>query len=183
MKTKIPKKLRKAPLVEALWEVRFSKSRGPVVELLPGLLFKAFSNKYPNTVRLPSSWLPEPVIKVDPKFQFMPKVRLEGDRQAIQIGEQILSLSCRRPYPGWESFSQDIKALIKVVKETELITQLDRFSLKYINIIELNPPLGVEGLNFELRIGKGDSLIYSTFSSSTFKRSKNFSKRSSFRWL
>jgi len=154
MENRVPVKLKKEPLIEALWEVRFKSGKSSVADLLPGLIFKALPDKYPNTVRLPTSFIPDPVAQVDPKLRYRPKVRLEGERQAVQIGEQMVSLSCRRPYPGWEAFSEDIRTLIKVIRETKLIDKLERFSLKYINIIDLEHPPGVECLNLELKIGK-----------------------------
>ena len=154
MEKKVPVKLRKEPLIEAIWEVRFKSGKFSAVDLLPGLIFKALPDKYPNTVRLPTSFIPDPVAHVDPKLRYKPKVRLERKHQAVQIGEQMVSLSCRRPYPGWEIFSEDIQTLIKVIRETKLIDKLERFSLKYINIIDLEHPPGVGCLDFELKIGE-----------------------------
>jgi uncharacterized protein (TIGR04255 family) len=154
MENRVPAKLKREPLIEALWEVRFTGGESSVVDLLPGLIFKALPDKYPKTLRLPSSFIPDPVAQMDPKLRYSPKVRLEGDCQAVQIGERVVSLSCRRPYPGWKVFSDDIRILIGVIRETKLIDKLERFSLKYINIIDLEHPPRVECLNFELKIGE-----------------------------
>ena len=150
---KIPVRLRKEPLIEAVWEVRFTSEKQNVADLLPGLIYNAIPGRYPNIVRLPVADIPAPIAERDPNLRYVPKIRLEGDNQAIQIGEHVLSLSCRRPYSGWKSFSADIRNLIAVGRETGLINHLDRFSLKYIDLIQLVQPPDLCVLNIDLKLG------------------------------
>ena len=153
MRTRIPARLKKEPLIEALWEARFTSSKEPVADLLPGIVFKALPGKYPNIVRLPAADIPAVIAEHDPNLRFVPKVRLEGGNQAIQIGEHVISLSCRRPYSGWEVFSTDIRTLIRVIRDTGLIERPERFSLKYIDLIQVEEPPRLDLLNLELKIG------------------------------
>ena len=152
----IPSRLGKEPLLEAVWEIRFSGTRPSVSDLLPGFLFKAFSVKYSNIVKLPAADIPAAIVESDPKLRYVPKIRLENRNQAIQIGEHMVSLNCRRPYSGWVRFSEDIRNLAKTVRETGLIGELERFSLKYIDLIELVPAVGLRCLNLCLRLGEMD---------------------------
>ena len=62
MNTKIPARLKKEPLLEAIWEMRFSGSTSPVADLLPGILFKSFSGKYGRAGKLPAADMPAPVV-------------------------------------------------------------------------------------------------------------------------
>lgn len=156
MHTNIPVRLGKEPLLEAIWEIRFSDASPSVTDLLPGMLFKAFPEKYLKAVKLPAASIPAPLADHDPGLQFAPKIRLEGGKQSVQVGDRVVSLSCRRPYPGWERFSADIRELAEGVEDTGLIERLDRFSLKYIDLIELESPIGLEQLQLELRLGKYD---------------------------
>jgi len=153
MKNRIPVRLKKEPLIEAVWEIRFTSAKPSVADLLPGLVFKALPDKYPNIVRLPSADIPAPIVEHDPKLRYVPKIRLEGGDQAVQIGEHVVSLSCRRPYSGWKTFSEDIRTVIKIVRDTGLIDRLERFSLKYIDLIELDQPPSLSCLNLELKMG------------------------------
>ena len=153
MKNRIPVRLKKEPLIEAVWEIRFTSAKPSVADLLPGLVFKALPDKYPNIVRLPSADIPAPIVERDPKLRYVPKIRLEGGNQAVQIGEHVVSLSCRRPYSGWKTFSEDIRTVIKIVRDTGLIDRLERFSLKYIDLIELDQPPSLSCLNLELKMG------------------------------
>jgi len=153
LNNKIPVRLRKEPLIEAVWEVRFTSKKQNVADLLPGLIYQAIPGRYPNIVRLPVADIPAPIAERDPNLRYVPKIRLEGDNQAIQIGEHVISLSCRRPYSGWKGFSADIRNLIAVGRETGLINHLDRFSLKYIDLIQLVQPPDLSVLNIDLKLG------------------------------
>jgi len=156
MTNRIPLKLGKEPLIEAIWEIRFTGARSPVADLLPGMLFKIFPGKYGTAVKLPAADIPSPVLEHDPNLKYVPKIRLQGENQSIQIGDRLVALSCRRPYSGWPRFSADIRELAKAVQETGLVEQLKRFSLKYIDLIELEKPVGLAHLNLELKMGGYD---------------------------
>jgi len=154
MKNRIPIKLKKEPLLEAIWEIRFSNTKFPAADLLPGMLFKLFPDKYSTATRLPIADIPAPFAEHDLNLRYMPKIQLEGVAQAIQIGNYSVSLSRRRPYSGWDRFSTDIRELAVALHETELIDRLDRFSLKYTDLIELEEPIGLAHLRFDLKMGE-----------------------------
>lgn len=153
MDRKIPVRLKKEPLLEALWEIRFTSTKPSVLDLLPGLLFKALPDKYPDIIRLPVADIPDFIAEHAPRLRYVPKIRMEGGNQAIQIGKQMVALSCRRQYSGWKTFSADIRELVKVVRDTKLIDRLERFSLKYIDLIELEQPPDLGCLNVGLKLG------------------------------
>ena len=152
MENRIPVRLKKEPLLEAIWEIRFSGTQPPVADLLPGMLFKSFPNKYGKASKLPVADIPVPVVEHDPNLRYLPKIRLEGADQTIQIGDRVVSLNRRRPYSGWEKFSADIRELAQAVQETGLVDRLERFSLKYIDLIELETPVGLAHLNLSLKM-------------------------------
>lgn len=152
MDNKIPVRLKKEPLLEVVWEIRFTSTKKAVADLLPGLIYKALPDKYPNIVRLPVADIPAPIAEQDPNLRYLPKIRLEGGNHAVQIGEHMVSLSCRRPYSGWENFSKDVRSLIAIVHDTGLIDQLERFSLKYIDLIQLKQPPDLRCLNIDLKL-------------------------------
>mgnify|MGYP003829564837 CR=1 FL=1 len=156
MKNRIPIRLKKEPLIEVIWEIRFSGPKYPVADLLPGMLFKSFPGKYGVASKLPFADIPAPFVEHDPNLRYGPKIRLEGAGQAIQIGDRVVSLNCRRPYSGWDRFSADIRELAKAVQETGLVERLERFSLKYIDLIELDAPVGLAHLNLDLKMGENE---------------------------
>lgn len=154
MDTKIPTRLKKEPLLEAVWEVRFCGTKPSVADLLPGMIFSALPGKYETIVRLPAADIPAPIVEHDPNLRYMPKIRLENGNQAVQVGEHVVSLNCRRPYSGWNKFSSDIRDLAKVLQDTCLIATLERFSLKYMDLIEADQTLGLGCLNLDLKLGE-----------------------------
>jgi len=154
MTNKIPIKLRKEPLVEAVFEIRFASNKKSISEILPGLLYKDLKDQYPEIISLPLAEFPAMIIDHAPKLKYAPKIRLEGKNQAIQIGEHVASLSCRRPYTGWETFSNDIRLLINKIRGTGLVEFIERFSLKYINLIELDQVPDLNCLNLEMKLGR-----------------------------
>lgn len=154
MKNRIPVRLKKEPLLEAIWEIRFFGAKSPVADLLPGMLFNSFPGKYDTVAKMPVADIPAPIVMHDPNLRYAPKIRLEGANQAVQIGDRVVFLSCRRPYSGWDRFSADIRELAEAVQKTELIDRLERFSLKYIDLIELEKPVGLAHLNLELKLGE-----------------------------
>jgi uncharacterized protein (TIGR04255 family) len=150
----IPLRLKREPLLEAVWEIRFSGAKPSVADLMPGMVFKALSGKYGNLVRSPVADIPAPIVQHDPGLQYLPTIRLEDGNQAVQIGGRLVSLSCRRPYTGWLRFSADIRELAGVVRDTGLVNTLERFSLRYIDLLEATRPPGLACLNLEFRLGE-----------------------------
>lgn len=153
MNKNIPLKLKKEPLLEAVWEIRFTLKNPSADDLLPGLLSKDFLERYKNIVKLPTTDIPDAIIENVPNLRYLPKIRLEADNQAIQIGRHSISLSCRRPYPGWKMFSKDILSLANAVQNTGLIDKIERYSLKYVDLIEILPT-NLNCLNLNLNIKK-----------------------------
>jgi len=149
----VPKRLRKEPLLEAVWEIRFTSDRESVAELLPGLIYKALEIEFSKIERLPAANLPSAIVLQDEKLRYVPTVRLEGNPYSIQIGERVISLSCRRPYTGWVNFEPKIMELAGILKETSLITRPERFSLKYIDIINLSGSPSLSPLRVVMKLG------------------------------
>jgi uncharacterized protein (TIGR04255 family) len=149
----VPKRLRKEPLLEALWEIRFTSDRESVAELLPGLIFKALAAEFPRIERLPAASLPSAIVLQDANLRYVPTVRLEGSPYSIQIGEHVISLSCRRQYTGWGNFEPKIMELAEILRQTSLITRPERFSLKYIDVIPLPESPSLEPLRVVMKLG------------------------------
>lgn len=150
----IPLRLKREPLLEAVWEIRFSGAKPSVTDLMPGMLFKALPGKYATIVRLPVADIPAPIVQQDPNLQYLPTIRLEHGNQAVQIGGRVVSLSYRRPYPGWAEFSASIRELAAAIRDTGLVERLERFSLRYIDLFEMDHPVGLTWLNLELKLGE-----------------------------
>ncbi|MGH8497515.1 MAG: TIGR04255 family protein [Methylococcales bacterium] len=156
MNNKIPKRLKKEPLIESLWEIRFSSTVSSVAELLPGLLYRQFEADCPTVEPLPTVNVPLAVRQIDQNFRYLPTMKLEGAPYSIQIGEHVVSLSCRRPYTGWPKFGSKILELAKALKDTKLLTNLERFSMKYIDVLPMSGTPTIAPLSATISLGGHD---------------------------
>lgn len=134
---KLPTKLAKEPLVDTVFEMRVA-SAVPLAAVLPGLLFTqlAQSGEAVTVEPHPNSQLPQAVRDSAPELAFIPLVRVALGPYIIQIGDRMVSIACPTPYPGWTEFRERIVHVLHVVLKTGLVTQINRVSLKYIDLFE-----------------------------------------------
>jgi uncharacterized protein (TIGR04255 family) len=153
---KLPHKLAKQPLIEAIFEMRF-KSRAAVSSILPGLLFTKLEGEK-SIERLPAAELPQQLRNVDPNLQYAPLLRIQWDAFWILIGDRSVGLACRFPYPGWSAFRPAILALVELIREGSIIESVERMALKYTNIFpsELGDASALAKL--ELRVGEHSAM-------------------------
>jgi uncharacterized protein (TIGR04255 family) len=129
-----PVRLEKSPLVEAIFEIRFEPTTATAGDLLPGLLYSGLKTEYPETEPLPFASIPRQMRDQD-VLRYQASHRLKGDHRLVQVGDRLISLHATQ-YPGWTRFKQWIEFATNAVKETGLLKQIERFSFKYINVIE-----------------------------------------------
>lgn len=154
----IPKCLNKEPLIEAIWQAQFEAKEGlPVGDLLPGILFSALRVDYPNLQlhRLPTADIPAPVAQLDPNLRFSAKYRMEepGSPFLFQVGDRIVTMNCRKPYAGWSAFKGRILKLLEVIESSGLVPAPMRHSLRYIDLLTLDPAPDLKALQAQFQIG------------------------------
>lgn len=157
----IPKRLKKEPLVEAIWQVQFEPSAGtPIGDLLPGVLFTALRSEHPNLQlkRLPSADIPAQMVQIDSNLRHMAKYRMEEPDSPFmfQVGDSIITLNCRRPYAGWAAFKGKILSLVEIVRNSCLVPAPLRHSLRYIDLLTLEPAPDLSSLQLSLTLGAFD---------------------------
>ncbi len=155
----IPKRLKKEPLIEAIWQVQFEPKEGlPVGDLLPGVLYSAIKVEYPNLQlhRLPTADIPAPVAQIDPNLRFSAKYRMEepGSPFLFQVGDRIVTMNCRKPYAGWSAFKERILKLLDVIESSGLVPVPGRHSLRYIDLLILDPAPDLKALQVQFQIGQ-----------------------------
>ena len=85
---------------------------------------------------MPILQLPQVVRAQDPNLIYAPHYRLPNANTILQIGPKIFSLANVGEYVGWSSFSKLIEETYEKVKDTGVISSLNRVALRYINIFE-----------------------------------------------
>lgn len=154
--SKLPSKLAKEPLIDVVFEMRFS-SQIPLSPVLPGLLFSKLSG-VGNIESLPISQLPQQMREMDPTLHFSPLSRITWGKFAILIGDRSVGVGCSIPYPGWVEFKCAIEKVFNEVLAAGLIKTIDRYSIKYVDFFETGDDfaLALSQFNIGLRIGTHD---------------------------
>jgi uncharacterized protein (TIGR04255 family) len=135
----LPVKLKKEPLADAIFEMRFS-SAIPGSNIIPGMLASRLRTDDLKFERLPASDIPNRIRDMDPTLRSQPLMRMHWRESFfILIGDTAVSLACKIPYPGWKGdhgFKSHILELIELVTDPSLIQSIERYSLKYTGIID-----------------------------------------------
>lgn len=133
MPKELPIKLGKEPLIEALFEVRFDGDSS-ISDIVPGAFFGSFGEGA-TIERLPAAEVPRPIREQDRNLKYAPNVSLHFERYMIAIGDHSLVVACKLPYPGWIEFRDTIKETLHKLERLKLVKSIERFSLKYVNIV------------------------------------------------
>lgn len=132
---KLPQRLEKDPILEAIFEIRFKSEVPAVSELLPGLLYPTLKEIVGTPERLLPMDIPAEFLESNPQLKYQPRIRMRGDQFAILIGDRSTIISCPRPYVGWEEFKKTILTFLYSLKNTNLVSSVERFSVKYVNLL------------------------------------------------
>lgn len=152
---KLPTKLGKEPLIDAVFELRFT-SNAAASDILPGALFALLSQdgQSVSVEKLALSQIPEGVRRADPNLQYAPVVKLNWQRYSLLISDGSIGVGCTMPYPGWIAFRGAISKVAEALVKVGIVNSLDRYSIKYVDIVPFpNIEEQVQGLNLQLRVG------------------------------
>ncbi|QUV95429.1 TIGR04255 family protein [Chloracidobacterium aggregatum] len=155
----LPKRLRKEPLIEVLWQLQFQGNQG-VGDLLSGILFSQLKKEHPQIEwrRLAAADIPAPIAQSDPNLRFAPKMLMEAPHTPFiwQIGNRVLTLNCCKPYVGWDRFKEAVLALTHIVEDSGLLPNPQRHSLRYIDFLQGELAANLSALKLSLRLGDFD---------------------------
>ena len=150
---KLPAKLNKEPLIDAVFECRFL-SQISAASVLPGFLFSKLDGEK-TIVDLPIRQIPESVRSSNPNMKFASLVRLNWSDFSVSVGDKNLVVGCRYPYPGWAVFKRGIEDIMSLVKEASIVQSVSRYSMKYVDLIPSTSLLDqVNMINLTLNIGE-----------------------------
>jgi uncharacterized protein (TIGR04255 family) len=149
----LPIKLLKDPLIDAIFEIRFSSST-EISNVLPGFFFAKFEKKELRVEQLQTAQIPVQIRNMDSNLRYQPLMRMHWGTFIIFIGDAMLGIGCKMPYPGWNTFRERIREVVAVLFEAGIINTIERYSMKYINIIEGESLSDqIQKTNIELRVG------------------------------
>ncbi|MBC7647681.1 MAG: TIGR04255 family protein [Vitreoscilla sp.] len=147
----LPSKLGKEPLVDAVFELRCVSSVS-IADILPGILHSALGAGL-KIERLPVADLPMAIRQFDPQLLNAPVVRVFWDNYIFLLGDNMVGVACVMPYPGWKSFRNIILKVVDIINQTGIVTQVARYSMKYVDILETSHVPVSELINMKLVVG------------------------------
>ncbi|CAN2041870.1 TIGR04255 family protein [Candidatus Magnetomoraceae bacterium gMMP-15] len=152
MTIKLPKRLHKEPILDALFECRLDVPF-PISNIMPGIFFSDIKEDK-RLERLPHSEIPGAIRNSDPDLQYLPLVKICLDNYSFLIGDSSVAVACNLPYRGWNDFKSTIIKMINILKSSGLIKGILRYSIKYVDFIQSNDPADQVSLpNLSLKIG------------------------------
>lgn len=132
---KLPLRLNRCPLVDALIEIRFESSI--IDSAIFGIIYNVIRDEYKGEVtNLPILQVPEQIRKNDPNLKYKPLYRIESEKYIIQIGDDVLTISSKIPYVGWGDFSYHTINLINKIAKENIFDKVIRVGHRYINFFE-----------------------------------------------
>lgn len=148
-----PTRLAQSPLAEAVFEMRFSVAPGRGVELLPGVMLGALGQDFPRLEQMPLGTIPKEMRDKTPELQHAPVFKLQGQNEAVLLGDRVVSFNATRPYPGWSQFRARAMQVASALKDSGHVSNLDRYSLKYVNIVDSSTASPTAPFNLHVAAG------------------------------
>jgi uncharacterized protein (TIGR04255 family) len=131
----LPSRLKKEPLIDAIFEIRV-KNEAPLSSLLPGVLRNELvGGQAIVPERTPAASIPDQFRNSDPQLVYAALLTMQWDKYKILIGDRMVAIACLLPYPGWVEFRQAIQSVMTVLKKAGLVAEVERYSLKYVDLI------------------------------------------------
>ncbi|MDH0745776.1 TIGR04255 family protein [Pseudomonas sp. GD03842] len=146
--------------MDAVFEMRFD-SQMPVASIWPGMLYGELPGEK-SMENLPLVSLPKEIRDQDPNLVHSPLCRISWGDFWILIGDRVFCVAAKLPYSGWDKFSAAIDTAFGVVLRTNMVTAVNRCSIKYVDILDSIPLDASQCFKFELTLG-GRSPTESTF--------------------
>jgi uncharacterized protein (TIGR04255 family) len=149
----LPIKLNKEPLVEAICQL-LVVAKAALHTVVPGLLLSQFPGDVSDIQQLPAAMVPEQIRAQQPELALAPLVRLKFKNVLVLIGERSITVANPAPYLGWAGFKPLIVEVFTSLLESKLVSRVERYSLKYVNVLKTNEiPDSLGALALRLEIG------------------------------
>jgi uncharacterized protein (TIGR04255 family) len=130
---KIPKRLKRNPIIDAVAEVRFTSSLPS--EAIIGLVYENVKEKFGQPKSLPILQLPAALREKDPNLRYQACYRFDKPGNVLLVGPHNIALSTV-PYTDWAGATPLLSELLTKVDQIKLFQSVDRIGLRYVNFFE-----------------------------------------------
>lgn len=152
MAKSLPMKLKKEPLIEAVFEIRFEGATSLLSNLLLGHLMAKLGNM--PVQKLPAADIPEQLRDHSPAFKYSPLFQLKWNKNLILVGDRMCAVTCSSPYEGWINFKEVILEITEYLEKCGLLAKIERYSLKYVDLIEAESTAEqLDMIDLDLKLG------------------------------
>lgn len=157
MHTELPIKLKSAPVIDAVIEIRV-KANQPLGSLMPGVLFVNKDVGFMQSHPLPASNIPELIRTNDPNLMYQPLIKIElKDGFSLLVGDQVLAIISPIPYVGGDDFKNKALQVIEILLDLPVV-EVHRVSIKYTNFLEASSLQELNAyLNLDFKLGDTQS--------------------------
>lgn len=141
------------PIIEALCEFKFSNDTQWDMAV-PGLLYQELKSEFPireerkfnvmDFSQTDSTEMPPKIIS----NELMVFLK-ENRKLLIQVGRNLLTINCLKPYQNWNNFRYNIELAYNSLSKIVNLKKLQRIDLRYINQIEIEKKFPEQPLQLE----------------------------------
>jgi uncharacterized protein (TIGR04255 family) len=130
---RIPKRLTRNPIIDAVAEVRFT-SKIPNDAII-GLVYSTLQNTFGEPESLPILQLPADLREKDPNLRYQACYKFTKSGNVLLIGPHNVALSTY-PYSDWGSASPLLNEILSRLNAVQLFEKIERLGLRYVNFFE-----------------------------------------------
>lgn len=154
---RVPRRLRREPLLEAAWLIRYELAEPNDLLVLPGALYAQLQEYFPVLERKVD--LPLFAHYFLPPLRNLPflQMRDENAKWFLEITPELIILRNQKSYMGWEKFSAQGKHITQTVKKLPFIRSITGGSLRYMDFFHkglLPDPTPLSVLSMHISLGE-----------------------------
>jgi uncharacterized protein (TIGR04255 family) len=130
---RIPRRLTRNPIVDAIAEVRFSSNIPN--DAIIGLVYTTVQDTFGKPEDLPILQIPAALREKDPNLRYQACYRFTKPGNVLLIGPHNVALSTY-PYSDWGAASPLLNQILSRLHRVGLFERIERIGLRYVNFFE-----------------------------------------------
>lgn len=159
--SRLPKKLTRDSIREALVEIRFEIMGGEIPEIVIGRLVDCSPWNTWRKLRLPTADIPAAIRESDPALRFQPEIEVSNEtgNLRVRVGGHAISIHLTGEYCGWNAFKPEVEKIVDALFAHFEHVTITRIGLRYINALTKEHHMIGSVSDLDLGISIGDATI------------------------
>ncbi len=131
------------PTVEVIFGMDFSSRDEHIVSVLLGMFSSGpFSRRFPRRKGLPAANIPTSVRRNTLEFKYQPAYMLQGDGEALLIGDRMFGFSVLASYADEDGVAEKATALVEDIAEKKEMVDIERVVCRAVGVVETDQDSG-----------------------------------------